>query len=101
MNLALKIQTLQRLTIIFKARFMPATFITDNQQGINKAGCPKMDTLYAFICFLKLFQYKLEDYRSKPTLIHISSRNINTYRRNPSGNNINQIMRLNIDRSTT
>ena len=52
-----------------------------------------MDTLYAFICFLKLFQYKLEDYRSKPTLIHISSRNINTYRRNPSGNNINQIAR--------
>ena len=23
---------------------MPATFITENQQGINKTGCPKMDT---------------------------------------------------------
>ena len=66
----------------------------------NKTGCPKMDTLYAFIYFLKLFQHKLEDYRSKPTLIHISSHNINTYRRNPAGNNIHQIMRLNIDRST-
>ncbi|MDC1723793.1 hypothetical protein POY88_00235, partial [Phocaeicola vulgatus] len=76
---------------------MPATFITENQQRINKTGCPKMDTLYAFIYFLKLFQHKLEDYRSKPTLIHISSHNINTYRRNPAGNNIHQIMRLNID----
>lgn len=44
----------------FKAIFMPATFITENQQGINKTGCPKMDTLYAFIYFLKLFQHKLE-----------------------------------------